>query len=92
MNARRAEKTAPSPPNVLRLTLSRNLRLFRRDKKLTQREIAELAKVTQRTISDIESAAKNVTLDTVTVLAAALGVPALDMLTPIGVTGKSDHH
>ena len=76
--------------NELRRTLSRNLRIFRQDRGLTQHELAAAARVSQRIVSNIESQEKNADLNTITVLAEALGVSALDLLTPL--TGECPAH
>ena len=61
-------------PGLLRATLARNLVKFRLQAGLTQRALAARSGVTQRQISALEAGKLNATLDTVTVLAQALGV------------------
>jgi len=58
----------------LRALLARNMVKFRLQAGLTQRALAARSGITQRRLSDIEAGKLNVTLDTVNVVARALGV------------------
>ena len=61
-------------PDPLRALLARNMVKFRLQAGLTQRALAVRSGITQRRLSDIEAGKLNVTLDTVNVVARALGV------------------
>ena len=58
----------------MRALLARNMVKFRLQAGLTQRALAARSGITQRRLSDIEAGKLNVTLDTVNVVARALGV------------------
>ncbi len=60
--------------------LAHCINVVRREKKLSQRQLGEIAGVDQANISDIENADGNPTLRTVGRLAAALGVDVAELL------------
>jgi len=75
----------PTTPDVsanLRARFATNLRLARRKAKLTQDEVAERTDLTQSRISEAENDIRNITLETMEVLANAIGVEAWRLLTP----------
>ncbi|ULQ47565.1 helix-turn-helix domain-containing protein [Flagellatimonas centrodinii] len=72
--------TSPSPASVLREQLARNLRAARQHAGLTQEQLAERSGLHQTYLSDIERGKRNVTLDVVERLAAALSVAPLALL------------
>ncbi len=72
--------TSLSPASVLREQLARNLRAARQHAGLTQEQLAERSGLHQTYLSDIERGKRNVTLDVVERLAAALSVAPLALL------------
>lgn len=66
----------------LKERLGANLRQIRQSRSLTQEALAEQLGVTPRYLAGIERGERNLTLDTVDVLADDLGVRALDLLLP----------
>ena len=72
--------TPPSPASPLREQLARNLRAARQHAGLTQEQLAERSGLHQTYLSDIERGKRNVTLDVVERLAAALSVAPLALL------------
>lgn len=67
--------------SYLKKTLSRNLRIFRQAKKLTQDQLEELSGISRYTISEIETGGnwpRDVTLEK---LASSLGVKPTDFFT-----------
>lgn len=88
MNAKPVDKKdgpgkPPEPPSVLRQTLARNVRIFRADQRMSQRELAIRAGTSHRRISEIETAKKNISLQTIAALAKALGKTELELVTPL---------
>jgi transcriptional regulator with XRE-family HTH domain len=64
----------------LRALLAQNMVKFRLQAGLTQRALAARSGITQRRLSDIEAGKLNVTLDTVNVVARALGVDPRELV------------
>lgn len=64
----------------LNRVLGRNLRAIRIDKRLTQGEVAEKARVSVAYISLLENAQRSPPLETIEALAQALSVRPLDLL------------
>lgn len=69
------------PSNSLRATLAQNIKAFRREKGLSQEELAELCGLHRTYIGSVERQGRNVTLSTLEVLSAALGVSVQELLT-----------
>ena len=69
-------KSAPHP----RLTLARNLRRIRAKKEISQEELASLAGLHRTYVGSIERCERNVSIDNIAKLAAALGVPPSSLL------------
>jgi transcriptional regulator with XRE-family HTH domain len=67
-------------PDPLRALLAQNMVKFRLQAGLTQRALAARSGITQRRLSDIEAGKLNVTLDTVNVVARALGVDPRELV------------
>lgn len=67
--------------SYLKKTLSRNLRLFRLSRKITQDQLEELSGVSRYTISDIETGANWPRDDTLEKLASSLGIKPTDFFT-----------
>jgi transcriptional regulator with XRE-family HTH domain len=64
----------------LRLVLGRNVRRLRRHRKLTQKQLAQRSKLTERTIIAIEKAEHGPNQATIELLARALGKPVEALL------------
>ncbi len=63
--------------------LRKNVRQRRLAAGLSQRELGKLCRRTDRFISGLETTPRNVTLETLEVLAAALGCTVTDLLGPV---------
>lgn len=70
----------------MRRLVGRNFARVRRDKGLTQEQVAERSGFSQQYISGLEQGRRNPTIVTVYELAQALGVGYLELL-----TGEHDH-
>ncbi|PWB83009.1 MAG: XRE family transcriptional regulator [Methylocystaceae bacterium] len=66
----------------MRETLARNLKKYRRAQRLSQEELGHRAELDRTYISSIERCVYSATVDVVGRLAAALGVPAVELLRP----------
>lgn len=64
--------------SYLKKILSRNLRLFRQTRKITQEQLAEESDVSKYTISDIENCVSWPGDETLEKLASSLGIKATD--------------
>jgi transcriptional regulator with XRE-family HTH domain len=76
------EPLSKTEPTEFRRRLARNLRKRRLAAGLYQKVLSNAAGVQMSAVAEIERTAKNVTLDTVTRLAKALGVTEIDLLSP----------
>jgi len=65
----------------LRAILAENIKAFRREKGLSQEELAEHCGLHRTYIGSVERRERNVTLSTLEVLAAALGASVPELLT-----------
>lgn len=63
-------------PDELRDILARNLRLLRAKRGLSQETLAFEAGINRTNLSDVERSIRNVSIDNLSRLAKALGVPA----------------
>lgn len=63
-----------------RSRLARNLRAFRASRGISQEELGDLASLHRTYVGSIERLERNVSLDNIEKLAAALGVDVLDLL------------
>lgn len=73
----------PRTPNIsLRATLADNIRCFRKSHGLSQEQLADMCELHRTYIGSIEREERNVTLSTLEVLADALGVGVIELLTP----------
>jgi len=68
------------PTNSIRNILSENIRRYRRSKNLSQEGLAETCGLHRTYVGSVERGERNVTLSTLEVLAAALGVPVPELL------------
>ena len=66
----------------VRALLAANLRLARCKAKLTQRQVADRTHISQPRVSEAENGAHNITLETMAVLANAIGVEVWRLLRP----------
>ena len=65
----------------LRAVLAENIKIFRREKRFSQEELAELCGLHRTYIGSVERHERNVTLSTLEVLASTLGVRVPELLT-----------
>jgi len=65
----------------LRRILAENIRAYRRQKKLSQEDLADICGLHRTYIGSVERAERNVTLSTLDAFAAALGISASALLT-----------
>lgn len=70
-----------NPSDSLRATLAENIKAFRSQKGLSQEELAELCGLHRTYIGSVERQERNVTLSTLGVLSAALGITVPELLT-----------
>jgi transcriptional regulator with XRE-family HTH domain len=68
----------------MRKLVGRNVGRIRREKGLTQEQLAEVSGFSQQYISGLEQGRRNPTIVTLFELATALGVSHLDLLRPSG--------
>lgn len=68
------------PSKDLVNTLAENLRFFRRNKNISQEQMAELCGLHRTYIGSVERCERNVTLSTLELFAAALDVTVPDLL------------
>jgi transcriptional regulator with XRE-family HTH domain len=68
--------------------VSRNILALREAKKLTQSALARKAKVSVSYVSMLERGVRVPPLETLEVIAKALGVPPLDLLQPAGKAAR----
>lgn len=64
---------------LLKKIFGRNIKYYRFQNRITQEKLAELADLSPRYISNIENGSGNVSLDTIEILADALGINAKDL-------------
>ena len=72
----------------LKAVMGARVRDIRRSRGLTQERLAEDLEVSPRYLAGIERGERNLTLDSVDVLAGQLGVDSLTLLSPLG-SGQS---
>jgi transcriptional regulator with XRE-family HTH domain len=65
-----------------RLILAKNLRLIRLKMNISQEQLAEMADLHRTYVSSVERAERNISIDNMDKLAAALGVDLPTLLTP----------
>jgi transcriptional regulator with XRE-family HTH domain len=63
-----------SPSLLLRSILAENIKLFRKEQKLSQDELAALCGLHRTYIGSVERKERNVTLSTLEIISGALGV------------------
>lgn len=67
-------------PDELRETLARKIRLLRAQKGISQETLAFESGVNRTYVSDVERGLRNISLDNISRLSKALGVPAWTLL------------
>ncbi len=77
-----SEKELRKPSKQITETLAANLIAFRREKQISQEELAERCNLHRTYIGSVERGERNVTLSTLEVLAQAVGVSIPLLLTP----------
>lgn len=77
-----SEKKLRKPSKQITQTLAENLLAFRRERQISQEELAELCNLHRTYIGSVERGERNVTLSTLEVLAQAVGVSIPSLLTP----------
>ncbi len=70
-----------TPSISLRSILAENIRAFRKSRGISQEELADICDLHRTYIGSIEREERNVTLSTLEVLAEALGVSVVELLT-----------
>ena len=66
----------------VRATLAENVRSYRKDRGLSQEELADVCELHRTYIGSVEREERNVSLSTLEVLAHAIGVSVPELLTP----------
>jgi transcriptional regulator with XRE-family HTH domain len=82
-------RKAPKPLTP-REVFARNLRRARRLRDLSQEELAFEAGLSRNYVSSVESGARNISIDNMGYLSAAVGVPLRDLVDPDKFTGLDD--
>lgn len=80
------------PELELLTVLAENIRNFRREKNLSQEELAELCSLHRTYIGSIERCERNLTLASLAVLATALGTSVPQLLTPTIENKKTENN
>jgi transcriptional regulator with XRE-family HTH domain len=75
------QKTLRKPGMELRKVLAQNVRAYRRAKKLSQEDLADLCGLHRTYVGSIERSERNVTISSLEVVAKALGVSVPELLT-----------
>ncbi len=69
------------PSRKITQILADNMRAFRRAKRLSQEELADICSLHRTYVGSVERGERNVTLSTLEVIAGALGVSVPELLT-----------
>lgn len=75
------DKRLRKPSTLLTQILADNIRDYRKAKHLSQEELADACELHRTYIGSVERGERNVTLSTLEVLAKALGVSVIELLT-----------
>jgi transcriptional regulator with XRE-family HTH domain len=65
-----------------RETFGQNLRRARRLKDVSQEELALRAELSRTYVSEVERAARNISIDNMELLSIAIGMPLMDLVNP----------
>lgn len=82
-------KQLRKPSRGITQILAGNVRAFRKRKNLSQEELADLCDLHRTYVGSVERGERNVTLSTLEVFAAALGVSVRDLLTKKAASDES---
>jgi len=85
--AMKSSKKQLSPREIF----GRNLRLARRLKEISQEDLALSADLSRTYVSEVERGIRNVSIDNMGALAAALGIPLRDLVDPIMFASLEEH-
>lgn len=83
------EKQLRKPSRGITQILADNIRTFRQRKNLSQEELADMCGLHRTYVGSVERGERNVTLSTLEVFAAALGVSVRDLLTKKAASNDS---
>ena len=75
------ERHLRKPSRMTTQILANNIRTFRKSRNISQEELADMCKLHRTYVGSVERGERNVTLSTLEVLAAALGVSLPELLT-----------
>lgn len=78
------------PSSSLRAILAENVRACRKELGLSQEKLADRCELHRTYIGSVEREERNVSLSTLEVLAQALGVSVVELLTPRANHGQED--
>lgn len=70
------------PSRSIIATLAENIRRMRHERGLSQEELADICGLHRTYVGSVERGERNVTLSSLELLAKALGVSVVDLLTP----------
>lgn len=76
------QKNLRKPGKRITHVLARNIQNYRGQKRLSQEELAEICGLHRTYVGSVEREERNVTLSTLEVFAAALGVTVPELLSP----------
>jgi transcriptional regulator with XRE-family HTH domain len=77
-----SEKELRKPSKQITKALAENIRAIRRERNISQEELAELCGLHRTYVGFVERGERNVTLSSLEVLSKALGVSVPSLLTP----------
>lgn len=66
--------------NMIRETLSRNIKRYRKEQNLSQEEFADIVGIHRTYIGSIERCERNVSIDNIEKISKAMGISASDLL------------
>ena len=78
-----AEKHLRKPSKIITQILAENIRAFRKERNISQEELAEICKLHRTYGGSVERGERNVTLSTLEAFSSALGVSVAQLLTKI---------
>jgi transcriptional regulator with XRE-family HTH domain len=76
-----AKKHLRKPSQIITRILAENIRAFRKEKNISQEELAEICKLHRTYVGSVERGERNVTLSTLEAFSTALGVSIAQLLT-----------
>jgi transcriptional regulator with XRE-family HTH domain len=82
------KKHRRSPSEQLKQTLASNIRSYRKNRKLSQEELAAICDLHRTYVGSVERGERNVTLGTLEALSSALGVSVAAMLSEGGIADE----